>query len=435
MTETPQFWTADPANSTLRFRVRHFMIANVAGFFRDFQLTVKTQGKEFTDAEIELVIQVSSLDTGVETRDNHLRSRDFFNVADYPEIRFRSTSFTPIRSDRYQLRGELTIRDQTHPIELEVEYGGRMTDAYGQERAGFSLRTRLDRDQFGLTWHVLVEGSRAVVSNSIQVQGDLQLVKESTPPPADTFVDSLRAATLTQQSQLPDLGGLRDRFPNVMVIYEPKDKVGGDFYWYDEVDGRTILIVGDSTGHGLEGSLKAMMTLTLINQIVRIHRQTDLVSIARQLHESLMGSVRNSRLPNPSMLAFDGLLLSISSETQTMEFLGAGIGLFRIRDGELEEFKPYRISVGSHLYDLSNLEVQQLRYAPGDTFFLFSDGLKDQFGGPYGKKYGVRNVRSLLLEASSDGFQEIEPTIRRAFEEWKGGTEQMDDMTVFGMQF
>lgn len=429
------YWTSDPTTSRLQFKVKHFMIASVKGVFRDFSVIAATEGESFENASVEFIAQVSSIDTGVEARDNHLKSDDFFNAKQFPTIRFKSTRFISLSGMKFRLEGDLSIRGETRRVELDAEYRGKVVDAHGRERAGFALSFEIDRLLFGLHWNFMIEGSRAVVSNKVKVEADVVMVRQDEPPVPATQIDSLRAALLTQNSQLPDLGYFRRFVNDALLFFQPKDTVGGDFYWFEEVKERLVLIVGDSTGHGIEGSLKAMMTLTMINQIVAAGGETRPLEILLRLHEGLLASVRNSRVPNPSMLSFDGAALSYSPRSRTIEYSGAGVSLFRIREGELVEFKAKRLSVGSHVHDVRQLTSTTIDVAPGDQFYLLSDGFKDQFGGPWGKKFGPSQVRELLLASHHSGsFEEIAERIRAGFQDWKGNFEQMDDVTVFGFR-
>jgi polyisoprenoid-binding protein YceI len=175
--EVPPFgtWTTDPAHSDLRFVVNHMMIAKIRGRFRRFTCTLDI-AEQPEDSSVEAVIDAASIDTGDPTRDEHLRSADFLDVERFPEIRFRSTSVRPGDHDRWQVAGELTVRDVTRPVELEVEYTGATIDPWGNLRAAFSASTEIDREEFGVTWNQALEAGGFLVGRRVRIEIDIEAV-------------------------------------------------------------------------------------------------------------------------------------------------------------------------------------------------------------------------------------------------------------------
>lgn len=165
-----QIWKVDPAHSEILFKVRHMVISTVTGKFEKFDGTVETEDDRIDTAKVEFTIDTASVNTGVPDRDNHLRSDDFFNAQQFPQIRFVSTAFKKINDQQYRLEGNLTIRDITKPVELNVEYGGMVKDPWGNTRAGFVVTGKINRKDFGLKWNALLETGGAVVSEEVQVQ-------------------------------------------------------------------------------------------------------------------------------------------------------------------------------------------------------------------------------------------------------------------------
>ncbi|MBX5437960.1 MAG: YceI family protein [Thermoflavifilum sp.] len=165
-----QIWKVDPAHSEILFKVRHMVISTVTGKFEKFDGTVETEDDRIDTAKVEFTIDTASVNTGVPDRDNHLRSDDFFNAQQFPQIRFVSTAFKKINDQQYRLEGNLTIRDITKLVELNVEYGGMVKDPWGNTRAGFVVTGKINRKDFGLKWNALLETGGAVVSDEVQVQ-------------------------------------------------------------------------------------------------------------------------------------------------------------------------------------------------------------------------------------------------------------------------
>lgn len=168
-------WEIDPAHSNIEFKIKHLMITNVKGKFRNFDLNATTIGNDFTTAQIEFRIDPNSIDTNNETRDTHLRSADFFDIQHFGEIIFRSTSVERIAGDVFKLKGDLTIRGITKPIELEVDYDGMMTDTWGVQKSGFSIEGKINRLDWGLTWNAPLEAGGWLVGDDVNIDCEVQL--------------------------------------------------------------------------------------------------------------------------------------------------------------------------------------------------------------------------------------------------------------------
>ena len=172
-------WKVDLAHSTVGFEVKHMMVSKVKGTFDTFNASVEaTDLADLTDAQIEFTIDVSSVNTRNEDRDGHLKSADFFDVATYPEITFKSTAIEK-SGDDYTVTGDLTIKDQTHPITFEIEYGGTGTNPWGVQVYGFEGKTKIDREQFGLTWNAALETGGVLVGKEIKIKLELELNPEA----------------------------------------------------------------------------------------------------------------------------------------------------------------------------------------------------------------------------------------------------------------
>ena len=177
-------WQLDPTHSSVEFSVKHMMMTTVRGRFKEIEATLRGDRDHPDDAGVEATIAVASIDTGVADRDAHLRGADFFDAEHFPEITFRSTRIegTPPKQegDRFQLRGELTIRDSAMDVVLDCEYQGRGTDPWGKTRAGFSFRTEIDRREWGLKWNQAIETGGVLVANKVRLDVEVQFVKQDS---------------------------------------------------------------------------------------------------------------------------------------------------------------------------------------------------------------------------------------------------------------
>lgn len=178
-TPTKTTWSIDPAHSELVFKVKHLMISNVTGRFKNFSVTAESEDEDFGNPKnIKLVAEVNSIDTHNDQRDNHLRSADFFDAANHPELTFTGTKYET-DGDEAKLTGELSIRGIKKNITLSVEPGGIVTDPYGQTKAAFAVTGKISRKEFGLTWNAVTEAGGVVVGDEIKFQAEIQLIKQA----------------------------------------------------------------------------------------------------------------------------------------------------------------------------------------------------------------------------------------------------------------
>ncbi len=171
-------WKVDPAHSQVEFAVRHMMITTVRGRFTDVKGTVVTEGNDPANAQVEVIIDANSIDTREPQRDAHLKSADFFDVEKFPYITFKSKRVTDVRGDEFKLVGDLTIHGVTREVVLEVTSEGQAKDPWGNARAGYSARTRINRSDFGLTWNQALEAGGLLVGDEIKITLDLELIKQ-----------------------------------------------------------------------------------------------------------------------------------------------------------------------------------------------------------------------------------------------------------------
>lgn len=170
-------WNIDNTHSEIQFKVKHMVISTVSGKFNEFTASAETQDDDFTTAKINFEAQTASIDTGVADRDAHLRSDDFFNAEEFPVLKFESTEVVKKSDDELILRGNLTIRDITNPIELDIEFGGTTKDPWGMTRAGFEISGKINRKDFGLKWSQVTEAGGLVVSDDVKLQLNVEMVK------------------------------------------------------------------------------------------------------------------------------------------------------------------------------------------------------------------------------------------------------------------
>lgn len=175
-TKTPAAGTynLDPAHSDLRIIARHLMVSKVTGTFGELDGTIEV-AENPVDSKVEVNAKAGTVETGTSDRDNHLRSPDFLDAEKYPDITFRSTAIAP-NGNEWKLTGDLTIRDITNPATFDLSYEGTVTDPYGNQKAVFTATGQIDREAWGLTWNVPLEGGGVLVSKNLKVEFDVQAV-------------------------------------------------------------------------------------------------------------------------------------------------------------------------------------------------------------------------------------------------------------------
>ncbi|MFI6688843.1 YceI family protein [Streptomyces sp. NPDC050485] len=170
-------YTIDPAHTRIGFVVRHAMVTNVRGSFTESEGTLTLDGANPANSTASVDIKIASIDTGIADRDAHLRSADFFDAEQFPVMSFRSTGAKALGGDTYQLTGDLTIKDVTRPLAIDVEFNGTATDPYGNQRIGFEGGTEIVRSDWGLTWNTALETGGFLVGDKVKLTLDISAIK------------------------------------------------------------------------------------------------------------------------------------------------------------------------------------------------------------------------------------------------------------------
>ena len=172
-------WKIDNTHSEIGFKIKHLVISTVSGKFSSFEGKLQGEPDDLENAKISFTADVNSIHTGNEQRDGHLKSADFFDSANYPNLSFTSTKIEQKDDSNYKLTGNLTIKDVTKPVTLNAEFGGVQNDLYGQTAAGFEITGKINRQDFGLTWSAVTEAGGIVVSDEVKLAINVELVKQA----------------------------------------------------------------------------------------------------------------------------------------------------------------------------------------------------------------------------------------------------------------
>ena len=172
-------WALDPTHSEIQFKVKHLMISTVTGSFKKFEGYVETDGEDLTTAKVYFTADVNSIFTNNEQRDAHLLANDFFDAENHPKLIFDSEKLQKIDEDSYKLFGTLSIKGNSKPVVLDVDFGGIVQDPWGNSRAGFSIKGKINRKDFGVSFSMVSETGGLLLGEEVKLQAEVQFVKEA----------------------------------------------------------------------------------------------------------------------------------------------------------------------------------------------------------------------------------------------------------------
>jgi len=170
-------WSLDNSHSNVKFTITHMVISELEGNFKTYNGKVTSATDDFQNANIEFNVDVNSINTDDEKRDGHLKGADFFNAEKFPMMKFKSTSFKKVNEKNYSLEGDLTIRDVTKKVKFDVVYNGLVKDPWGNTKAGFKAKSKINRFDYGLKWNAAVEAGGLIVSNEVEISLNIELKK------------------------------------------------------------------------------------------------------------------------------------------------------------------------------------------------------------------------------------------------------------------
>ncbi len=249
------------------------------------------------------------------------------------------------------------------------------------------------------------------------------------------ITDSINYAKRIQYAILPPNEKIKTMFPESFVLFLPKDIVSGDFYWCGQWGPHVLIAAVDCTGHGVPGAFLSIVGSNLLNQNVNELGLTKPSVILNSLNKGLSKIIHQNNKKDAVKDGMDISLCSINYQTKKLEYAGAYNPLWLIRDMKFIEIKADKVPIGAsfdnNVHTFTNHEIDLL---PGDTFYLFSDGFADQFGGHDGKKFKYKQLQNLLLSIQSNTLEEQKEILHEKIDAWKGNLEQVDDILLLGVR-
>lgn len=276
------------------------------------------------------------------------------------------------------------------------------------------------------TYELEIERQRNI---AIERQEELELQQME-------ITDSLRYAQRIQNAILPKEKDIKNFFPNSFVIFKPRDIVSGDFYWFHRIENKYIFAAIDCTGHGVPGAFMSIIGTYLLNNIIIQNRETQPTEILKQLNRKLKISLKNDNVAEQTNDGMDIALVALNLGTLKLNFAGAMRQMFLVTQNDFIEVKGDKIPITSEIAGNTMAKYNDWEFdiAPGDRFYLFSDGMIDQFGGPENKKFLTKRFKQMLLDSQSYHMDEQKKMINQTIQDWIGNNPQVDDILILGVE-
>lgn len=254
------------------------------------------------------------------------------------------------------------------------------------------------------------------------------------------ITDSINYASRIQESILLPTSDVKKIFPESFIYYEPRDIVSGDFYWFAEINGKKIAAAIDCTGHGVPGAFMSMIGNTLMNQVVKEKGVLSAGKILDHLHEDVVKALRQE--PNDPRSNQDGMDMAIcvvDEANKEIEFAGAMNPMYIVQNGSVEVVDANKIGVGGTIASrkmkkMGGFKSEKIKYQPGTTVYMFSDGYMDQFGGNPKEKFNIDRFKELLAEMTGMDMNQQGEKVNMTFKNWKGEYHQLDDVLLLGLK-
>ncbi len=249
------------------------------------------------------------------------------------------------------------------------------------------------------------------------------------------ITDSIQYAKRLQEAVFPEADVLNTYFAESFVLFRPKDIVSGDFYWFEEVDNKTIIVVGDCTGHGVPGAFMSILGHNLLNQIILEDKVTSPEKILTILDKRVTNALNKRDSKESYNDGMDMVICVVDKIKGTLQYAGANRPLVIRRGTELIELKPTKHAIGGIQDSTAKIfKQQEITIASEDVLYMFSDGYYDQFGGPKGKKFKYKQLTGHILSMASQPLEEQKKILADALLNWQGNLEQVDDVCVVGVK-
>ncbi len=248
------------------------------------------------------------------------------------------------------------------------------------------------------------------------------------------ITDSIQYASRIQSAILPPMDFVSELLEEYFILFKPRDIVSGDYYYINESDGKAIVVAADCTGHGVPGAFMSMLGIAFLNEIISQKKDMHANTILNELRDHVIKSLHQVKDSGGSQDGMDLALYIVDYKNMKMEFAGANNPLIMIRDNEIIQTKGDSMPIGIHDRAGQSFTNHEIELKKGDRFYTFSDGYQDQFGGPKGKKFMIKNMKNIFLDIHQKPMKEQREILDNTIEDWMKDTEQIDDIILIGIK-
>jgi serine phosphatase RsbU (regulator of sigma subunit) len=265
--------------------------------------------------------------------------------------------------------------------------------------------------------------------SKIQIQHDQIFLQNKE------ITDSIFYARRIQSAVMPPVSDLNKIFPANFVLFQPRDIVSGDFYWFKSLGKKAIIVAADCTGHGVPGAFMSMLGITLLNDLTIQSEWSQASHILNELRNKVKETLSQKGIAGEASDGMDISLCLFDFENKTVDYAGAFSPMYIFRNGSLMEFKADRMPIGIHFREQKEFVNHRIELLPGDIFYMFSDGYYSQIGGKDGKRFLSGNFKKLLQEIHTNPMEDQALLLEKKLDEWMGAYMQVDDILVMGFRF
>lgn len=280
----------------------------------------------------------------------------------------------------------------------------------------------------------LLRSMRAILSKEEELTTSLMQSKLELEQKNQDTLDSIIYAKKIQDAILPMHSKLKQWLPDSFIFHLPRDIVSGDFYWYKKINGKIYIACVDCTGHGVPGAFMSMIGTILLEDIIGKKELSEADEILNQLHLSVVKALKQNRRSKASQDGMDIALCILDENKKIMQFAGAFRPLVQVRNGDLIRIKSDAAPIGGFRGEDPSFSKHEISLEKGDTFYIYTDGYADQFGGSHNKKYMTKRFREFLLSTNHLPLEDQEKELQKEFVRWKGDADQVDDVLVLGFR-
>jgi serine phosphatase RsbU (regulator of sigma subunit)/tetratricopeptide (TPR) repeat protein len=274
----------------------------------------------------------------------------------------------------------------------------------------------------------LEDKNQEILTQTEHIVNQTKIIEEKNR----SITDSIQYASRIQEAVLTPVSDIRQLFNDSFILFRPRDIVSGDFYWGLRKSGKIYVAAADCTGHGVPGAFMSMLGTTFLNELNTRQDFSDAASVLNDLRKNVIAALRQKGQEGEAQDGMDIALCIIDRNNSAIHFAGANNPLYQIHNGELNIIKGDRMPIGIHINSEAPFTDHSLKIEKGDLFYIFSDGMADQFGGPENKKLKSAAMQQLLIDVHKEPFDRQHELIEKAFDEWKGENEQVDDVLLIG---